>query len=327
MTSAISHSMVIWSQAYILEPMNEGTARINRCFRGVNLHHIDHPKLDWSKRIIDLITGSLLMIPLINTVIWIFIRTFGNAEFMAQPMAPIPFKPWNEAIAASETAVVAHAELISPTTEEKPLKLRKFQMNEQLKNNPEYVVEGEVKSYRDLHVVTRNCEHYTSEAIYNIDWALQSLKYKCDTEVMKVDVVLEKFNNVISITGIKDGKTVNVKHILKDTNMPWIQQSNGYRPFILSKNNKLSFYGIDPRDSSLTELTVEKVGFKEVPGFGRCLKLATNFKSAWGNLLPFSLADCLYNSTNGDLVSTNYGVRPFAWGQSKLIHPSKRNSP
>ena len=100
MISAISHSMVKWNQEFILKPMNEGVARINRCFRGVNLHHIDYPKLDWSERIVDLITGCFLTIALINTIFWVIIRTFGNPEVLAHPLAPIPFHPWSEAPAA-----------------------------------------------------------------------------------------------------------------------------------------------------------------------------------------------------------------------------------
>jgi hypothetical protein len=69
----------------IFVPYAEGAERVNRAIQGVNLHHIEYPDLDLSDRLWTAITGVLLMIPLINSVIWVAMQSLGSPEKLSEP--------------------------------------------------------------------------------------------------------------------------------------------------------------------------------------------------------------------------------------------------
>jgi hypothetical protein len=81
MTNAIQYTPTISClESIVLEPYLEGAERLTRAINGVNLHHIHHPKIDCSARIRTFVVGMALMTPLINCVIWIFMKTIGDPE-------------------------------------------------------------------------------------------------------------------------------------------------------------------------------------------------------------------------------------------------------
>ncbi len=72
-----------WIYTYIFEPVFEGIERVTRAWHGINFHHIDYPTLSLKKRVISWLIGTILLIPLINTVIWLYWQTFGNPEYLS----------------------------------------------------------------------------------------------------------------------------------------------------------------------------------------------------------------------------------------------------
>lgn len=65
-------------------PYLEGCARLNLCWQGVDFSLALNP-LSWEDRAVCLLQGTVLMIPLVNTIVWLAWKTFGNPIQWADP--------------------------------------------------------------------------------------------------------------------------------------------------------------------------------------------------------------------------------------------------
>ncbi|MBU6446636.1 MAG: hypothetical protein KGQ49_04490, partial [Verrucomicrobia bacterium] len=59
-----------WCHSYILEPYAEGVEYLNLFWEGVD-RSLEKNCLSLTDRVVCLLKGTLLMIPLLNTIIWI----------------------------------------------------------------------------------------------------------------------------------------------------------------------------------------------------------------------------------------------------------------
>ena len=69
-----------WTHTHLLEPFLEGSERLNRAWQGVDFHSLGQKPLSLKDRVISLLVGTILMIPLINVIIWVTWETFGHPE-------------------------------------------------------------------------------------------------------------------------------------------------------------------------------------------------------------------------------------------------------
>ena len=67
---------------YIAKPYLEGGERLKRAFHGVDFHLFSRPRISILDRICYGLVGLVLLIPLINTIAWIFMQTFGEPEHL-----------------------------------------------------------------------------------------------------------------------------------------------------------------------------------------------------------------------------------------------------
>ena len=88
MAAAITPLNREWFYATTIQPFKEGAERINLAFNGVDALSLELRSLSLKERIIRLITGILLMIPLVNTIIWIAMQTFGQPDYLSDPYLP-----------------------------------------------------------------------------------------------------------------------------------------------------------------------------------------------------------------------------------------------
>lgn len=319
MVSAISHSMISWTQMAILEPTDQGIARINRCFRGVNLHNINHTKLDWSERVVDLLTGLALMIPLLNMVVWVFMKTFGNTEMLSLPTQKASDEVWEAAQTEAAIPIVARTEPLTPIEEEIPIgEPARFKTLDHKKDGPVVEASWEVKTFEDSYISTRKSRVDTSTARYNSEWELQELEYNNPTVDWSFKFV--KTRNIVTASEIKQGKSTTKTFVLEDTSLPWIQQADGVRPFVLSRKTQMDCYGINPEDWTLTKLTVAKKSKKilnDYPNRGEAVRLDTWVKDGWRS--HFTFADSWHDQKTGQHLKSSYGFKAVGiWGSSSL---------
>lgn len=74
---------------YIKTPFREGVARIQAAKEGVDLlafnEQGEKPKISLVDRVISLATGLFLAFPLVGTIVWIAMKTFGHPRDFAPP--------------------------------------------------------------------------------------------------------------------------------------------------------------------------------------------------------------------------------------------------
>jgi hypothetical protein len=98
----IFFSIGSWGNMMFVLPYAEGAARINRAFLGLDLREIDTPELSIFDRCVDLTTGISLFIPIVNSILIIFFRTFGKLELLTKKTT-LHTTTWNSALENSNT--------------------------------------------------------------------------------------------------------------------------------------------------------------------------------------------------------------------------------
>jgi hypothetical protein len=74
-----------WMYSLILQPVMEGFARISMFFSGTEITLLGSRPLSCKDRFVHLLTGLALAIPLIATITWFFMQTFGNPMSFTEP--------------------------------------------------------------------------------------------------------------------------------------------------------------------------------------------------------------------------------------------------
>lgn len=324
MISSIGSAIIDWCHAIVLEPYAEGAERINRCFQGVDFHQIDRPTLSWDERVIALLTGIALMLPIINTVIWIVMRTFFNAEILSKPLEAPPFDPWPEAIEASARRMEPQIHTIRPPEGTAPLSTRQWQMDEEIADD-HVIANYEIKSYPKLHIFNRASPGESSAAIYDDKWNLQSLHFK--SERFSCDVIAQKSDDIITIKGIQNGQFLDKLLSIPNPSRPWIQQVNvGLQTFLQTDAQELLFYGIHPKEMTLTECYAVKEGTEDLPGYGPVTKVVSGMDGNWLYRKAAKLGTALYHPQDHNLLSLDYRLGVFVWGKATLINPAAQNT-
>ncbi|PIS02669.1 MAG: hypothetical protein COT85_01165 [Chlamydiae bacterium CG10_big_fil_rev_8_21_14_0_10_42_34] len=77
-----------WIHTFLLEPYLQGCEMVNRAWKGIDFHSLVQRPFSLKERIVFWFTGSALMIPLINSVIWISWQTLGAPEILFDPFCP-----------------------------------------------------------------------------------------------------------------------------------------------------------------------------------------------------------------------------------------------
>jgi|GEM_PF-6739036 hypothetical protein len=71
-----------WIYTYVAQPVLEGGERLKRAFHGIDFHLFSRPRIGIFDRISYGLIGFVLIIPLLNTITWIFMQTFGEPEHL-----------------------------------------------------------------------------------------------------------------------------------------------------------------------------------------------------------------------------------------------------
>jgi hypothetical protein len=219
----------------------EGAERINRFFQGVDLHHIERKNLNWEERIISLITGLCLMIPMINSIIWLAMCIFGTPERLSNPYV------------REEDGDDLELELPPPPVPQLPANAQPLKTEHMEYIDNEH--EGEKKStwqfdyFPDRTVIKKEMPGIDkSIAIYAKNGRLTFYQHEEYNPLKKLECQL--VGPHLYVKGTKNGATKQVVHELKE-DLPWIQQSTtGYRDFALhsKKGDTMPYYFFGPKN-------------------------------------------------------------------------------
>jgi hypothetical protein len=294
----------------------EGTERIRRFVNGVDFYSVDNPTLDWSERVVSLITGILLLLPFVNIIVWLAMETFGNPDIFADEYtptlaAPTPTIP----IEAPETIPVAPvADASQPS--------KHFEFLDTFKNGPSILSSWTHQTYQNQqgqirHRFNKVDPGETSEAI--LDENLGMIRYELQFKNVSSPVIFERTSHHIKIRA--DYKNVN-KTLSVKPEIPQIQQLTvQLRTFAKSNQNSLVYYSVNFNDWDVHEMIAKKEGIIQHPKLGRVVQVSVKPNSYFSNLAAqayvsacsSSMPILLFNPITGDLLQMEYPdpIDPF----------------
>ncbi len=299
-----------WIHTYVFEPYLQGAALIKRAWKGVDFLSLERTPLSLKERLISLLTGLALMIPLINTIIWLAWQTFGNPEKLFDPYSletklppprPIPLP-----------AIQPLVPLTLPNGE--PVPTESFAYNETGKTSI-IRTNWKVQQYPNMIVADEYCNEHSSTSRYDHDWRIQEYHYQSDED--SVDLWLIDPKNIRAQIVSDGGDPVDKLLELKE-DIPWIQQPTlGFKNFIRSPETQMYFYGVlctnplkyvpfAPRPPQLVKAIAKKVGEETLPGYGKLVKVEVESVEGWTSYLP--KGELLFDPRSGALCRfTNPG--------------------
>lgn len=290
MLQAITPIDAEWMHAFVVQPFAEGAERLDRAWLGINTFSVNPTHLTLEERVISLIAGMCLMLPLINTIIWIAWQTFGKPERLTTRFCsttePAPTRPIPSA-SSSYAAPVASS------------------LDEAVKPSEYFVYEithtsGVTSMTWQLDwlsecTVERQCYGpFSSNSYFLPDGTL--LHYDCTAPPNHILSVERTQPHLLQVRWEEGGEKTTKDCILEPV-LPWLQPTRwGLKPFLLSAQQEFRFYIIMPvnpfrkyipwaiKPPFAMPVIAKKVG-SDVDGFGQLMKV--ELKSAWG--WPYSI--------------------------------------
>lgn len=253
-----------WLHEEVLRPYLEAIERLIRAWRGVDFHSIFQNKFSWKERIISLIVGVLLLIPLFNIAVWKGWVAFGNPEVLSPPFASgagykeFLFSTPSERLLQMDDAPAEVAAAPPPPVEEAAILPFKTERMDYLENEGKGDLQAhwKIDHFSDRIEVWKKRSDETVYSRYTPKWELQEYKFESADHKKFLHATLHgrKINIIAGEPG-RHGKKVLP---LKDHH-PWAQQPNFFfRVFAESKDRQWHFYGLNPVNVSLVHCIAEK---------------------------------------------------------------------
>lgn len=324
MIGSITPENSIWLQTHILEPYMEGSERIERAWEGKEIpSFIDH-SFSFKERIVLLVKGSLLMIPLINTIVWIVMQVLGEKRLSdgcclssnssttpslsesppSSPTVSVESMTENETPLQPPASVAATIDTIPHTTSvasDNPEEQALAETPNIIPISLEPTVNEETFWYEekiDTHkfegewVVTNSENEITVKktSTYNNSTAIYSKNKGLQSIDNKVPCEKKSFkahirnDGKLEATALLNGKSKSEIFTVTDKGL-WIQQPLfGFKNFALLPDKELKFFFIHPETLALVEMIAIKTGEEMVEGLGNLLKIKTNLNRFGGSV-------------------------------------------
>lgn len=269
-----------WSHTHLLEPYEEGWARLERAISGKDWYKVDYPELSLQDRAISLISGLSLILPFINSIVWLAMEIFGKAEKLSDPFDPNPIKKLSPEPEPTPLAPIPEGQ--------RPLKVEELKYHyQQLTSGREIDSDWAFKTYADRVEATKTDSLGLVTFTYDLDGKM--IRYELDRKEPNIHVTAVKSGDKISLDVSLNGAEPTHSELTVDPKQPWIQYAaTGFEEFVLSSKSELPFYGID-HHSRTWQMLATKKGIVTLPGYGDSLLVTANITSFLGRLLGSAL--------------------------------------
>lgn len=273
---------------HFMEPYLQGCEMVTRAWKGIDFHSLTKAPLSLKERVISWIVGTLLLIPIINTIIWFAWKMLGNPTIYFDPYSPEP-EPL-EVVSGRVAQPIAEVQIPNM----RPDRVDRFEFIEKV-TNQELRVKWQIEHYPTLTQIHHHSDVHAATSIYDLDnrvreFHLRNLSGSMD--VLSIDATHIKAKIQ------EHGKEPIEKILTLEEDLPWIQQPTiGFKEFILSDETELLFYGVLPENPArkvnifaevgptLMKARIKKIKEENVPPFGKLLK--AEIVSEWG--FPYNL--------------------------------------
>ncbi len=299
MVQAISPMSSKELYTFVVQPYLEGSERLNRAWQGIDFHSLTHAKFSLKERAVFLLTGIVLVFfPLINSVIWLAWKTFGNPEILSDPyisaVVPQPeeaptgvkeiplVKCCSKAEEKGESPAMSKelsAPLLADAVRVRPIedasdasKVEFFSFAEKSKSfcgKTDWRIERLPGESGEFHAAIESPREKTWSR-YNKKGEIQEYYFKEESGELHASLSADRRLKVRAHRGNRIGE----RDYKLEKNYVWLQQATlGLKSFILDPNQKeVHFYSIRPDNIDLVEVVVRKKGEENLPGFGKAIR-------------------------------------------------------
>jgi hypothetical protein len=300
-----------WIHNHLLEPYLQGCALITIAWNGFDRSLAPTP-LSLSDRVVCWLQGVALMIPFVNTIIWLAWQAFGTPEKLFDPYCPEAEPP-----PPPPPPVIIHGP-VQPAPIQPPQNAGELVRPTELfgileKTDTSQIQMGwRIEHYADMIVAQQNCELFSSTSIYRPNYSLREYHYQMGTKRTALSQTGGE-RSPVHLTITDTGVATIERDIPLIDNLPLIQQrAVGLRPFVQSNERVLRFCAIIPEIPAILNhvpflahapfimpVVATKMGEEEVPGMGRLLKIEVVSEWRW----PYNSAktEMWYDVATGQL--------------------------
>lgn len=299
MTTAVVDSpnpLALWFHEYIAQPYHEGIRRIERAVFCADLSYIDHPDLSLKDAVVSFLVGvALILLPFINTIIWIAMRTFGGADVLAPPFSgstppslpQIPAPPKKEVFKISFPRLEA-----IPSSKPKPLEIKRFRYKDFPKGKlKEFDWTHRIYPHKSILIERESSnQKIRSKAVFDPQGNQIFFKREEKEKTFRV----EKKGDVLIAVKTTPDKEHPPKTFPLKKDLPWIQTLTfAFTPFVRSCaeehrlhqersekqpfKKEFRFYTIHPSKEELREVSLTFQESCHLEGHGQVLRFESAF--------------------------------------------------
>jgi len=265
-----------WIHKNFLEPYLQGAEMVNRAMLGVDLNNISSTpvRLSLKERVITWLTGVCLLIPFVNTIIWLTWQTFGKPEKLFDRYCPEiePTPPPPPVVVLHRIEKASRAARLAPNKELLPLELFNYSSTDKTSTA---VLNLTLENDPDLTTAKEKFGDASTESYYSPEGKLLQFQYQHAGKDFRIWSDEKKLQIMIN-QAEKDSVNETVE-LTED--LPWIQQPElGLKNFVLSDQSEITFYTVVPqriafRGTLLEKGIAKKTNIEELPGFGKSVKV------------------------------------------------------
>jgi hypothetical protein len=227
-----------WIHNHLVEPYLQGVELVNQAWKGETRSLLPQP-LSLAERVICWIQGTFLLLPFVNTIIWLAWQTFGTPEKLADPYYP------EKEPAPALLFIPPAQQIVEPN--ERPQQIERLTYRQTIGDKAPFPIQWEIKHYPNTVLVEQNGPDFTTSSIYRPeDLSLRNYSYTMGAKQFHLQQG-DADRHHVHVQANHEGAEPIQKTFELEEQIPLIQQRTlGFKHFILSEANELYFYAIVP---------------------------------------------------------------------------------
>jgi hypothetical protein len=296
--------------ALVMRPFLEGSTRLEQAWSGKKILSFVGARLSLKERVVSLVQGALLMVPIINTIIWVAMHTLGEPE-LTDPYQPIssssnlnfsdtssygslnacasqrssprslsstsepllPLEPLADSSGCSDISANETAASAFPNALPPQTKTETFFYEESI-GDRKFECTWTLNTSPEGAQITKKSNYNNSESRYDADYNLQFL-FSNTPEEKKTFQAARTDDGILEVSSNASGREKKEQYLVQNLGY-WIQQPIlGLKKFLLSDEEEARFFFIDPKSLRLLLGTVRKIREESMNPLGQLLKIET----------------------------------------------------
>jgi hypothetical protein len=310
MISALRPVHAEWLHTFVVQPFMEGAQRVNRAWRGFNVHSLNRTLLSLKERIVSFAIGLILLLPLISTIVWIVWQTFGRPEKLSDPYCPEGKETLSQVVVQAPASPLSALSAAAAISTPAGTIADHFAFHEISTTKGLLQTNWNIQTLPEMFLVQQYCDAHSSTSMYDTNWAAKEFHRQEGGENLEI---WRREPDYLDIRFTPRGGNGITKRLPIDPLDRWIQQPTvGFRKFIKGGDATWRFQGVASRKFRGLPLLVTppflipfiatKQGLETVSGYTNKLFRKVEIISQWPWPYNSVVGQLWFDPDNGDLI-------------------------